>query len=211
MTDPGTVLQHILTAVEQIKASQQTLQQSHHELQTQFAASKLDLEAKFAALSVTLTSQSQLPQLPETVSSAAIEVLLSHPLLSDQDRLYAQVLQLAQRLVTPEVDASVLQSAYAELLGRLVEASEDLNPTPATPRTPSSTAPLPSSAVYVAKSGRRFDSRKPPPYPCHRCGQRHWVAGPGATPCPPRPTHFSRRGAHNPAPAPRDPPTAGSQ
>ena len=100
MTDPNALLQHILTAVEKIQASQQCLQQGH-----------VDLEAKFAALALNLAPQAPPPPLPECISSAALERLISHPYLPDQDRLYAGVLQLAHQLVTPEVDAAVLQSA----------------------------------------------------------------------------------------------------
>lgn len=211
MSDPSALLQHILSAVEQIKVSQQSLQHSHHELQTQFAASKVDLEAKFAALSLTLAPNSPPPVLPETISPPALETLVAHPFLSDADRLYAQVLQLAHRLVTPDLDASVLQSAYSELAGRVADAVEDAST--ATPLRPTASAAPTSPGVYVSKSGRRFDTSKPPPYPCRRCGRRHWVAGPGASSCPTSSgsASFSRRGAHSPAPAPRKPSTAGSQ
>ena len=193
MTDPNAVLQQILSAVAQIQASQQTLQQGH-----------LDLEARFAALAVNLTPKSPPPPLPAGISSAALDSLTSHPYLPDHDRLYAAVLQLAHQLVTPEIDAAVLQSAYTELAARVEDASVDSH-APSESPTPS------SSTTYVAKSGRRFDTTKPPPYPCRRCGQRHWVAGPGATPCPSRSGSFSKRGAHSPAPAPRSSPAAGSQ
>jgi hypothetical protein len=202
MSDPTALLQHILSAVEQIKTSQQTLQQSHLELQSQVAASKVDLEAKFAALSLNLASPAPPPPLPETISTAALEQLVAHPLLQDRDRLFAQVLQFSQRLVTPDVDASILQAAYAELITVVTDTAESLSPAPTTPRA-SSGAPSASTDTYIARSGRRFDTRKPPPYPCHRCGHRHWVAGPGASPCPAPQTPFSRRGAHSPAPAPR--------
>ena len=43
------ILQHILTTLEAVKASQQSLQSSHQTLQAQVAASKADLEAKFAS------------------------------------------------------------------------------------------------------------------------------------------------------------------
>ena len=45
------------------------------------------------------------------MSSAALQSLLSHPLLPDRDQLYVKVLQLAHQLVTPEADGTVLQAA----------------------------------------------------------------------------------------------------
>jgi hypothetical protein len=211
MSDANAMLQHILAAVEQIKASQTTLQQSHQELQTQFAASKVDLEAKLAALSMSLAPQ-QTPPLPESISGDALQILVGHPLLADQDRLYAQVLQWAHQFVTPDVDASILQNAYTELAQRIEDTREETLSAPQTPRSTGPSPGQPQSTVYVAKSGRRFDTRKPPPYPCHKCGHRHWAAGPGATPCPDeRSGSFSRRGANSPASAPRAPSSAGQQ
>ena len=194
MTDPNALLQHILSAVEKIQASQQCLQQGH-----------LDLEAKFAALALNIAPQAPPAPLPECISAVALDAPISHPYLPDQDRLYAVVLQLAHQLVTPDVDGAVLQSAYTELAARVADAAADSHP-PSEAKATSS-----SSGTYAAKSGRRFDTSKPPPYPCRRCGQRHWVAGPGVTPCPSRTASFSRRGAHSPAPAPRSSTAAGSQ
>jgi uncharacterized membrane protein len=108
------------------------------------------------------------------------------------------------------VDASVLQAAYTELATRVSDATESISPAPTTPRASSGAAAASSSDTYISRSGRRSDTGKPPPYPCHRCGQRHWVAGPGASPCPATQPPFSRRGAHSPAPAPRRTP-AGQQ
>ena len=204
MADPSVLLQQLLTAVEGIQASQQTLHQSHLALQSQ-------VEARFAALSLNL-APAPLPTLPDAISSASLEALLRHPLLADQDKLYAQVLQLAQQLITPEVDGSVLQTAYSELVGRIAEAAEmPPSPAPTTPRTSTASASTPASFVYTSKSGRRFDTRRPPPFPCHRCGQRHWVAGPSATPCPNQRANFSRRGTPSPAQAPRNALPSGSQ
>ena len=78
MSDPSALLQHILAAVEKIKMSHQSLQQNHHELQTQFAASKVDFEAKFAVLSLMLIPNSPPP-------SSHFSHLLGDPFLSDAD------------------------------------------------------------------------------------------------------------------------------
>ncbi len=94
MTD-SAVLQHILASLEQIKASQASLQSSHQALQTQVTASKLDIEANFAALPVSLVPPGPPLPLPETISDEIIKALLAHPNLADEDRLYVQVLHFA--------------------------------------------------------------------------------------------------------------------
>ena len=195
MADPSVLLQQLLTAVEGIQASQQTLHQSHLALQSQ-------VEARFAALSLNL-APAPLPTLPDAISSASLEALLRHPLLADQDKLYAQVLQLAQQLITPEVDGSVLQTAYSELVGRIAEAAEmPPSPAPTTPRTSTANASTPASFVYTSKSGRRFDTAgrprslataagsvtgSPVPAPPHAqtSGQISLGGGPQARPRPP--------------------------
>ena len=64
------------------------------------------------------------PALPATASDAVS--LIKHPQLYDQDKLHAEVLQFAQGLITPEVNASALQLAYYEVVARVTVSAEEV-------------------------------------------------------------------------------------
>ncbi len=101
--------------------------------------------------------------------------------------------------MTPDVDAAVLQAGYTQLGARIQEVGTT-STTPATP-TASASDDIPTWALYISKNGIRHDCRKAPPTTCPKCNQRHWYAGPMATPCHSSlPHRFSRSGAHSPAP-----------
>ena len=186
MSDPTALLQQLVHAVERLSLQQQ-------ELQTQFQSLKVSV------------APPALPEpLPPTISPDALASLLAHPYLEDRDRTYARLLTAAFPLTVTDEDGAVVASAYAELAERIQTAmtSVESPPTPPRPSTPGRAPSRQSSDhVYVAKSGRRFDTRQPPPYPCSQCRSNHWRAGYGSTPCPSQP-HFSRRGAPSPAAAP---------
>ena len=87
MTDPNAVLQHILAAVEQIKASQTTLQQSH-ELQSQFG-----LEARSGGevrCPVPVTGPEADRASPRDRLRRGVAAPRRPPQLAEHDRLYAQ-------------------------------------------------------------------------------------------------------------------------
>ena len=194
MSDPTAILQHILASVQELKAGQ------------------ADLQSQFNALKISVAPPGPPPPLPDALDAESASALAAHPYLADCDRVFAQVLRIAQPLVLAEEDQAILHEAYKLLVERVAESmAVTAPPSPAQPRT---STPLRSAHVYTAKSGRTFDTRRPPPYPCRQCHHYHWVSGPGATPChsaPPSSSQpFSRRGAHSPAPAPRHAPSAGS-
>ena len=209
MTDPSALLHQLLSSVQQIQASQaqqaqslQTLQQAQQDLQTHFSQLSLNLSPPYPP-----------PPLPDTISAEALAALLAHPFLEDRDHLFVQVLQVALPALTTDEDQAVLQAAYAELTSRV---GDDMSATQPAPEHTAASDPPPTH-TYQARSGRRFDTRQPPPYPCRNCRQFHWAAGPDATPCRPRQAQhrglaarFSERGAHHPASAPQRPHNAGS-
>ena len=184
MNDAPSWAKELLQQVQQISASQQALQQ------------------KFEQLQLSVQPPAPLPSLLTPESAAALQ---THPYLPDGDRLYANLLQIAQPLVTVDEECAVLQRCYDPLVGRITIASQFLDgePAAASGPVPSSSAPLPHvDNIYISKSGRRYDTTQPPPYPCRRCNGKHW----SLTPCmPPAASHartlFPTWGPRGPAAA----------
>ena len=159
-----------------------------------------ELQAQFRALQV---GADVIAPLPATISAEALDALVAHPHLSDADQLYARLLQIAFPLITVDDDSDTLQQCYAELAARVAQHQSHLSDTaPSVPPSPRSTpmAPPPGN-VYVSRRGRRFDTTRPPPYPCRRCQGMHWAWTPCITPMTQQ--HFSNRGARSPGGAPR--------
>ena len=174
---------------QQLMASVQQMQQQQLELQQRFE---------------TLLITSATPPVPSELSSEALVVLSSHPFFADADRLYLQLLQQALPAAMTDDALDLLRRCFAELRSRVLEAEQSTG----TPRSePGTAAPVPPSGdpqVYVSRSGRSFDTRFPPPYPCRRCRTMHW----SNTPCTSaRSGYFqnSRTGTARPAPVPSPP------
>ena len=149
MADPTTLLQHILASVQELKAGQ------------------ADLQSQFNALKISVAPPGPPPPLPDTLDAESAAALAAHPYLADSDKLFAQVLRIAQPLVLAEQDQAILQEAYKLLVERVAEGIAATAPPSPTP--PRSSTPLRSVHIYTAKSGRTFDTRRPPPFPCRQC------------------------------------------
>ena len=176
-----------------LMASVQRLQEQQQHLQERFEA---------------LSLGDPVPPIPELLSADALQRLVSHPYLSDVDRLFARLLQHSARKTVSEEDTELFNQCYAELRGRVLAAQDapadafpSRDPAPAAPRS----SPPGDQNLYVSRSGREYDTRQPPPYPCNRCNTMHW----SNTPCPPRSHGYfqrnSRGGTSRPAQAPTPP------
>ena len=134
---------------------------------------------------------SMLPTYPQNVSSEALTALAADPRFPDHLRVYLRLLTVAlPGLITDDqLDAS--QAAYTELC---LATSQHSTP-PSIPASPSTTQPATrffqqyGRPFYRSKSGKVYDTTRPPPYPCRRCGGWHWAWAS----CP----GFSKSGSHS--------------
>ena len=144
---------------QQEKIQQAQLKKQHAQLQQQFEHLRLGEPAPP-------------PPLPGTASEEALSLLVAHPLLSDQDKLYARLLQATFPVTLSEQDSDLVGLCYTKLAQRVEAVKADLPTAPNTPR--SGAAQASENCFYVSKEGRRFGTSLPPPYPCRRRQTYHW-------------------------------------
>jgi hypothetical protein len=183
---------------EKMQQQQTQLMEQHAQLQQQFE--HLRLGEPLAP-----------PPLPATASEEALALLVAHPLLSDQDKLYARLLQATFPVTLSEQDSELASQCYTELVQRVEAVKAELPTAPTTPR--SGAAHASENRFYVSKKGRRFDTSQPPPYPCRRCNTYHWscFACPPSSSQRPATPYYQRSGYQNSSQGADRPATAPSQ
>jgi hypothetical protein len=148
------------------------------------------LEGKITTLESrinTISFSEPLPALPEKVSPEALDALAVHDGLPADYSAFIPILRIALRAAASPEELEHCQHAYDQMTLVLRDSAP---PTPEEPpsRTPRSRSRSPNSQTpsrprfqtqngrkfYVARSGKKYDISRPPPYPCKECKENHW-------------------------------------
>ena len=141
------------------------------------------LESRINALSISEPA----PALPEKISPEALEALTAHTGVPPDYQAFLPVLQIALRAAASPEEVEQCQHAYDQVV---LVLNESAPPTPdeGLARPPRSRSRSPQSQTpsrprfqtqngrkfYVARSGKKYDISRPPPYPCKECKENHW-------------------------------------
>ena len=94
--------QQLIVLLQGMQQQQEKMQQQQSQLMEQHA----QLQQQFELLRI--GEPAPTPPLPPTVSVEALTQLVAHPLLPDQDRLYARLLQAALPVTLSEEDTELI-------------------------------------------------------------------------------------------------------